>query len=284
MMTLKDALEYGRSEIAGSSETPYLDSQLILCHLIDKDKTYLFLHSDDQLDEEVWNVFCEYIKRRKRYEPVQYIINSQEFMGLEFYVDKDVLIPRPDTEILIEEILKIANKDSKILDIGTGSGAITISLAKMIKNSFVDSVDISDKAIDVAKRNAESLGVCDRVNFINRSIFDDDILSLLGMYDMVVSNPPYIPKEEMQELKSNVVDYEPYNALYGGDDGLVFYRHIVEISDKILKDKGIIAFECGYNQAKEIEGIMTEKGCFEGIKIVKDLSGLDRVVIGTMVK
>ncbi|MCT4633546.1 MAG: peptide chain release factor N(5)-glutamine methyltransferase [Firmicutes bacterium] len=279
-MTLRELLEYGSKELHGVSDTPQLDSQILLCDVTNYDKVYMILNPSEEIDENLLMKFKDYIARRKESEPVQYIINSQEFMGFDFYVDSNVLIPRADTEILVEEILKSAKKGSRILDIGTGSGAITISLAKLVEESLVDSVDISDSAIQVAKRNSINLGVAERTKFINIDIFDEDVLSRLDVYDIVVSNPPYIPKAEMDELKSNVIDYEPYNALYGGVDGLDFYWRIVDLTAEILKKDGIMAFECGYNQGEDIKKIMEDSGFFDKIDIVKDLSGLDRVVIG----
>jgi release factor glutamine methyltransferase len=220
------------------------------------------------------------IQDRLKGRPIAYIVNNREFMGLDFYVEEGVLIPRPDTEPLVEEVIELVKgkENLKIVDIGTGSGAITVSLAKYIKDCQVYSLDISDKALSIGLKNAISNNVEDKINFIKSNIFsgiEDKGLEL----DVIVSNPPYIRRADIETLHTQVKDYEPYIALEGGEDGLNFYRDITRESVKYLKDKGILAFEVGHDQAEDVSEILKHNG-YTNIYTKKDLQGIDRVVIG----
>ena len=219
------------------------------------------------------------IKERLNERPIAYIIGNREFMGLDFFVKEGVLIPRPDTETLVEEIINICNNKSElnILDIGTGSGAITISLAKYLNDAHVTSADISDIALEIASKNAVSNDVNKKIDFIKSDIFSN--ISREEKFDIIVSNPPYIKKEDIPGLDRQVKDFEPYNALEGGEDGLDFYRKITEESKYFLKNKGILAYEVGHDQASDVIQIMKENG-FESIYTKCDLQGFERVVIG----
>ena len=201
-------------------------------------------------------------------------------MGLDFYVQEGVLIPRPDTEPLVEELIELCRgkENLNILDIGTGSGAITISLAKYLNTSKVKSFDISDIALEVGKKNAISNEVDDRVEFIKSDLFSS-IENKSIQFDVIVSNPPYIPKMDIETLHIQVKDYEPYTALEGGEDGLDFYRSITEQSRMYLKENGILAYEVGHDQAQDVSEIMKSNG-YTKIYTKKDLQGIDRVVIG----
>lgn len=216
----------------------------------------------------------EYKKRRLNREPLYYILGVCEFMGLEFLVNKNVLIPRQDTEVLVEKVLE-TKKGMSVLDICTGSGCIALSLAHYNKNAYVLGVDISEDALDIAKKNCHRLGLLERARFEKM-----DIMSEIpeGLYDVVVSNPPYIKKDVIETLLPEVREYEPVLALDGGDDGLGFYRRIVEISPKFLRDGGMLYFEIGYDQAEDVKKIMEEY--FEDITVIKDLLGQDRVCFG----
>lgn len=216
----------------------------------------------------------EYAKKRCNREPLYYILGECEFMGLEFLVNKNVLLPRQDTEVLVEKVLENKN-GMNVLDICTGSGCIALSLAHYNKKAYVLGLDISKDALKVANSNKEKLGLSQRVRF--------DIMDIMsktpeGLYDVIVSNPPYIKKEVIKTLDPEVREYEPLIALDGGEDGLCFYRRIVEISPKLLRDGGMLYFEIGYDQAQEVKDIMDEY--FEDITVVKDLSGQDRVCFG----
>ena len=200
-------------------------------------------------------------------------------MGLDFFVQEGVLIPRPDTETLVEEIINICNNRTglNILDIGTGSGAITISLAKYLDKSHVISADISDIALEIASKNAISNNVDERIDFIKSDVFSN--VPKEEKFDLIVSNPPYIRKSDIDGLDRQVKDFEPYNALEGGEDGLDFYRKITKESKAFLKNKGILEYEVGHDQAQDVSQIMQENG-FEGIYTKCDLQGFERVVIG----
>ena len=263
---------------------PFLDVQLILSHLLKKDKIYLHMHKDEEVNRDVSEKYYEMVERRNLGYPLQYMLNSQEFMGLDFFVQEGVLVPRPDTEILVEKIIDIVNKSNmknekiKILDIGTGSGAIALSLAYYLKNSFVTAIDISDIAIETASLNVE------RLKLSNVSIIKADVFSELNLkdenYDIVVSNPPYIEKSTIEELQIEVSQYEPKIALDGGIDGLDFYRQIVRVFKEIHCKNSILAVEIGYNQKNTVTEIFENAKLFNKIETYKDFSGNDRVVTG----
>lgn len=216
--------------------------------------------------------------RRKTGEPLCYILGSAEFMGLEFYVDKNVLIPRADTETLVETALSaLGKKGALLLDIGCGSGCIGLSIAHFNSRVFLRGVDISPEAVKISEKNARSLALSDRAAFEVC-----DILTRVpgGKYDVIVSNPPYIRSGEIPQLMRDVRDFEPYGALSGGEDGLVFYRRICEIAPALLNPGGILAFEIGYDQADEVGALLRRD--FADIKTVRDLGGNDRVVCGVL--
>ncbi|WP_427337882.1 peptide chain release factor N(5)-glutamine methyltransferase [Caloranaerobacter sp. DY30410] len=287
--TIKSLLQEGIEILnEGNLKTPLLDAQLILCYTLGVDKLYIYTHRDDKVSDEAVDNFFEFINRRKEGYPVQYIIGRQEFMGLDFNVAEGVLVPRPDTEILVEKVIEIVNnsflKDKKrvnIVDIGTGSGAITLSLAYYLKNAFVYSIDISKKALDVAVENCKKFELEDRVLFLEGSLFKPlSTLNLENNVDIIVSNPPYIPTDEIEKLQIEVSKYEPRIALDGGKDGLDYYREIVKDLSKYLTNNGVVAFEIGYNQGQDVKKLLENSGLFKKIEIIKDLAGHDRVVVG----
>lgn len=280
-MTIKDIFNTYMEELSQISDTPKLDIEILLGKALgDVDRLYIHLNLHKELTDIQLESFNKMIEDRLKGRPIAYIVNNREFMGLDFYVEEGVLIPRPDTEPLVEEVIELAKdkEDLKIVDIGTGSGAITVSLAKYIKNCEVYSLDISDKALSIGLKNAISNGVENKINFIKSDVFsgiEDKGLSL----DIIVSNPPYIKKSDIPTLHTQVKDYEPYIALEGGEDGLDFYRKITEESVKYLKNKGILAFEVGHDQASDVSDILKDNG-YSNIYTKKDLQGIDRVVIG----
>ncbi|WP_286312253.1 peptide chain release factor N(5)-glutamine methyltransferase, partial [Romboutsia ilealis] len=245
------------------------------------DRIYIHLNLNKELTTEQYDEFIEYINDRINGRPVAYIVGNREFMGLDFFVKEGVLIPRPDTETLVEEIIDLCkdkNEEVDILDIGTGSGAITVSLAKYIANSKVMSFDISEIPLQVGKINAINNDVDNKIEFVKSDVFsaikDKEI-----QFDVIVSNPPYIPKKDIETLHTQVKDYEPYNALEGGEDGLDFYRQITKESIDYLKQGGILAYEVGHDQAEDVSEIMKSYG-YTKIYKKKDIQGIDRVVIG----
>jgi len=267
---------------------PFLDVQLILSYLIHKDRIYLHMNKDEEVESDVSKKYYEMVKRRNIGYPLQYLINSQEFMGLDFYVQEGVLVPRPDTETLVEKIIKKANhtefknKTIKILDIGTGSGAIALSLGYYLKNSFVTAIDISDLAIETAKINANKLGL--RNVLIKKADIFGEIRNIKNNenenYDIVVSNPPYIEKSVIENLQTEVSKYEPKIALDGGDDGLDYYRRIVDVYSFMHSEKSILSVEIGYNQKEEVVKLFENAKIFSVVEADKDLSGNDRVITG----
>lgn len=280
-MNIRDAIVEYSKRLDIISDTPRLDVEILLQKALgDVDRLYIHLNLSKELEIEQEEIFLRFIEERLKGRPISYIVNNREFMGLDFYVKEGVLIPRPDTEILVEEIIELCKDkdDLDILDIGTGSGAITVSLAKYIEKSKLTSLDISEIALEIAKKNAKSNGVIDKINFIKSDLFQQIVGTNLK-FDIIVSNPPYIRKRDIDELHTQVKDYEPYNALEGGIDGLDFYRNITEQSKNYLKSGGILAYEVGHDQAEEVMRIMQNNG-YNKIYIKKDLQGIDRVVIG----
>lgn len=296
-MTIKDIIIKYTDEFSDVSATPRLDTEVILTKVLgDVDKLYLHMNLNKDIEDDKLSEFEKMANERKEGRPIAYIVGNREFMGLDFHVEEGVLIPRPDTETLVDEVINICSKDEyrlkeniDILDIGTGSGAITVSLAYYIKNSNLKSFDISEIALKVGEKNAKDNGVIARTEFIKSDLFsaleknEDGALkeSLKNIkFDIIVSNPPYIKKDVIPTLDKQVKDYEPYNALEGGEDGLDFYRRITEESVKYLKSGGILAYEVGHDQSEDVSNIMKNCG-YEKIYTKKDLQGIDRVVIGT---
>lgn len=248
------------------------ENWLILEHLTKKTVDELKINQDSDVNY-IYDEFEKIIKKRKEGYPLQYIFGKWEFYGLELYVDESALIPRFETEILVDEILKFKCKKDKILDIGTGTGAIALALASNLKNSKILGIDISEKAIGLANKNKIKLDV-NNVNFVISNLFQN----VTERFDLIVSNPPYIDSDEIKTLDRELY-YEPQNALYGGTDGLYFYREIVKNSSDYLNEKGVLAFEIGYNQMEIIEEMLIQNN-FEVILKMKDFAGFDRIIVG----
>lgn len=280
-MTIKDIIVKYSKELEEISPTPRLDVETLLQKVLGVDRLYILLNLERVLSEDEEQLFNKFINERLNNRPIAYIVGNREFMGLDFFVKEGVLIPRPDTEVLVEEVIELAKKkDAKnILDIGTGSGAITVSLAKYLENVKVTSVDISDIALEIGKRNAISNEVDDRINFVKSDLFTN--IDKETKFDIIVSNPPYIKREVIDTLDKQVKDYEPYNALEGGVDGLDFYRAITKQAKNYLKKGGILAYEVGHDQSENVSKLMEIDG-YTNIYTLKDLQQIDRVVIGTV--
>ena len=272
----------------GSREylNPTLDSVLLLSYLLNVDKIYIYTHGREEVSSEIVDKFFSFVEKRREGYPMNYILKEKEFMGLKFYIEEGVLIPRPDTEILVEYILnmieeKFGSSPLNIVDIGAGSGCISLSLAWYIKNAFVYSIDIDDKALKVTGENIKRLGLSSKVKLLKSDLFEGiKSLQLEGKIDIIVSNPPYIPPKVIETLQPEVKDYEPRRALDGGEDGLDYYRRIIPDSKVYLKDNGIVAFEIGFDQGEDVRNIFLREG-FSKVDILKDLQGLDRVIVGT---
>lgn len=263
-------------------DTYILDTQLLLGKVLQKDKLYLITNKEEEIDKFKEKEFYRLINKRKDKMPIKYILKNAEFMGLDFYVEEGVLIPRGDTEILVEEVLKniTASNQYDICDLCCGSGAIGISIATLRENTKIDLIDYYDIPEKVTKKNINKHKLSSRVEFIKSDLLEEAI-KREKKYDILVSNPPYIKEEVIETLMDDVKNYEPHTALSGGNDGLYFYRKIVEDSDKILKENGILAFEIGHDQGEEVSALMTQKG-YKGVRVIKDLAGLDRVVLGQL--
>ena len=249
---------------------------MLLKHLLNVNGSYLIINSDKELEVSVEEKFKEGIELLKKGTPFQYITNHQEFMGLSFYVDSNVLIPQPDTEVLVEEVLDILKKDTNkksILDLCTGSGAIGVSIAKYSECSVTMS-DISKNALEIAKKNATSNEVIDKCNFVLSDMFED----IDKKFDIIVSNPPYIKTKVINTLDKEVQN-EPHLALDGGEDGLNFYRIIAENAYKYLNEDGILALEIGYDQKEKVINLLENVGQYTDIYCKKDLGNNDRIIV-----
>ena len=271
----------GSSEIlkAANVEMPLLEARAILCSLLNCETAYLYAHGSEKLDDGLSALFNEKVCERAEGVPLQHLTGMQEFMSLDFRVDRNVLIPRQDTEILVETVINqfSSSTDSvRILDMCTGSGCIAVSLAYYLKNCRVTAVDISGEAIEVAKTNAGRYGLGGRMEFILSDLFS----KVEGKFHAIVSNPPYIRSDVIEQLSAEVRDFEPRLALDGGADGLDFYKRIVAEAPVYLVKDGVLAVETGFDQGKQVAGLMLPS--FTEVKIIKDFSGNDRVVTGRM--
>lgn len=279
--TIGELLDIGSKSLKKEDiDTYLLDAQLLLGMVLGKDKIYLITNRSKNVSIKDENEYLDLIEKRKKKMPIKYILGETEFMGLDFDVEEGVLIPRGDTEILVEELLSIIKEDDEIevCDLCSGSGAIGISLAIYRKNIKVDEIDNFDIPEKVTKSNILKHALENRVKFIKSNLLENPIKEG-KKYDVIVSNPPYIKASEIDNLMDDVKLYEPHTALDGGNDGLVFYRRIVEQSKLILKENGILAFEIGHDQGIDVRILMEESG-FSNVKLVKDLAGLDRVLLG----
>ncbi len=255
-----------------------IDSEMIVMEAVGCTRVQLISRDDMELDRQQLDKIAAMAQRRLNREPMQYILGRCEFMGLKFKLNKDTLIPRGDTECLVELVLehiKLTGANN-VLDIGTGSGAIIVSLA-VLSNIRGTAVDISENALAQAEENACLNGVGNKISFIKSDLFEN----VSDSFDIIVSNPPYIEKGVIPELERQVKDFEPLRALDGGDDGLKFYREITKNSRKFLCKNGFIAFEIGYNQGAAVSEILENEGFLE-VTVGKDLSGLDRTVCGRL--
>jgi len=263
-----------------SSVSSKLDSEILLSEVIKKNRQYLLLNSNEELKKENIKSFNYLVKRRKKGEPIAYLINKKEFWKQNFYINQNVLIPRPDTEILVEETLKLFNVNSKLnmLDIGTGSGCILISILKERRNFFGTGIDISKKAINVARFNAKMHQLSNRVKFYNSDVDNFNI----GKYDLIVSNPPYIEVLNLKYLENDVVNFEPKLALNGGIDGFSKIRKVIDKATVLIKKNGKLVLEIGFNQKNKVQEILRKKGFYIN-KTLKDYGGKDRCVISTKI-
>lgn len=255
------------------------EAELLFTEILNCDRVSLFQGRNLILDKDKAFLAASCLKRRIKGEPIQYILGKTEFMGLEFKVDRNVLIPRPETEILVEKAIDLVHssefKVHSILDIGTGSGCIAISLAKLLPHVNITAVDVSEEALEIARQNASLNNV--KVNFLISDLFNSHELKTMN-YELIISNPPYIPVAEIDDLQPEV-RWEPRVALDGGIDGLVFYRKIAASAWVYLKEGGFLITEMGFSQSKKIENIFQKSLNFEIIDKIKDYNDIDRVMI-----
>lgn len=262
-------------------EEAKLDARLLLEYAFEANRNLLLVHGDEEADTEKTKLYQEYIARRERHIPLQHITGVQNFMGLDFQVNDAVLIPRQDTEVLVEEVLMELHDGMSVLDMCTGSGAILISLLQYKNDCVGVGCDLSEAALEVAKKNASNLLSAEKqenISFVHSDLFE----AVEGKFDRIVSNPPYIQTQVIETLMPEVRDHEPRMALDGEADGLAFYRKIVAESKQYLYYGGMLYFEIGYDQKDAVMELMEQAG-FAEVTAVKDLAGLDRVVYGTLV-
>ncbi len=277
-MTIREAINKASIELKTKQiDSPKQKARQLMQFILKKDRQYLIVYDNKQLTSQQEQKYFKSIEKIVNGTPLQHITQRQEFMKMSFYVNQNVLIPRPDTEILVEEVIKIAEKINakKILDLCTGSGAIAVSLAKYIKDSQITATDISNEALEVAEYNAKINGVENQIAFLQSNLFQDIPKE---KYDMIVSNPPYIKREVIKTLQKEVRS-EPIIALDGGYDGLDFYRKIIYQADEFLKYKGYLCLEIGYDQKDDVIELIEQQNKYINIYSKKDLYDNDRIVI-----
>ncbi len=274
-MTYGEAYQMGYVQLENSEiKEAKLDARLLLEFICDTNRNDLLVHPEREITAEQEIKYFQCIERRATCEPLQYITGEQEFMGLTFLTDPSTLIPRQDTETLVEEVLLHLHDGMEILDVCTGSGCILLSLLKYSNDCIGVGCDLNPDAVLLAQKNAEMLGL--DATFVQSDLFEH----IEGKYDMIVSNPPYVETAVIETLDMVVKGYEPHTALDGGADGLDFYRRLVTQAKPFLRKEGMLFFEIGYNQAESVSRLLAEAGYIE-VSVKKDLAGLDRVVYAT---
>ncbi len=277
-MTIAEAMKKSMIELKNENiELPKLKSRLLMQFVLNKPRQYVIVNDMDELEKNKEKIYFSYVKKLRQGFPIEHITHQKEFMKLNFYVDSNVLIPRQDTEILVEEVINIAKKNNckKILDLCTGSGAIAVSLAKYIENCEITALDISNDALKIAKKNAISNEVQNKITFVNSDLFTN---LNEQKFDIIVSNPPYIKTDVIKQLEEEVKK-EPHIALDGGDDGLYFYKKIIKQSYQYLKFGGYLCLEIGYDQKIDVIETLENEDKFEGTYAKKDLCNNDRIIV-----
>lgn len=263
-------------------ESPRANAEILLAEILKCKRLELYLAFDKPLAENEVQVYREAIRKRGLRIPLQYIVGNVEFYGLKLIVNENVLIPRPESELLVEKIINDSDKSNnlKILDIGVGSGNISLSISKNLPNSKVVAIDISKSALDVANQNAEINSLQDRIEFRLFDFMNDDLNSL-GKFDLIVSNPPYVSENDYESLEPELKNYEPKIALTDNSNGISFYKRIIEASQPMLNKPGKMYFELGMDQSKQVK-IFFEQKKFSNIEVIKDYSGIDRIICGEL--
>ena len=280
-MTIMEAMNKGMIELKNDNiETPKMKSRLLMQFILNKSMQYVIANDLLQMSKKEVDSYFSAIKTLRQGIPLEHITHQREFMRLNFYVDENVLIPRQDTEILVEEVIKIAKRVNarKILDLCTGSGAIAVSLAKYHPESDITAIDISNEALKIAKKNAKINEVENQITFINSDLFSN---IKPQKFDIIISNPPYIKRYIIEKLDEQVKK-EPHIALDGGEDGLDFYRKIIKESYQYLKYKAYLCLEIGYDQKIDVSNIIDKEDKFEKLYSKQDLYGMDRVIVAQL--
>ena len=280
-MNIRDALKRGCEVLEGAgSESPRLDAQVLLLAVLREERTVLVSHPERELASQEEQLYNQYISERALGKPVSYITGAKEFMGLEFAVNEAVLIPRPETELLVEEAVRVLNgKAMRVLDLCTGSGAIAVSIRHFVPQAEVTATDLSEEALKVARENAERL-TAGGIRFLQGDLFEAfSNLQAPGseLFNLIVSNPPYIPAKVIDGLMPDVKDFEPRLALDGGTDGLDIYRRLIPQAAEHLAPGGVLLLEIGFDQGETVPDLCRQAG-LGNIAVLKDLAGLDRVV------
>lgn len=277
--SVRDALNAGAELLADTSRAPRRDAQSLLGYVLRRERAWLLAYGDSPLAPEQQAQYAALLARRAQHEPMQYILGEQEFYGLRLAVTPAVLIPRPETEHLVEAVLARmpADRSVRIADVGTGSGAIAIALAHALPNAVVDALDLSDAALVVARENAAQNNVSDRVHFLH-----SDLLAAVSAqtYDCIASNPPYIPAGEL--LEPQVAQWEPGSALFAGDDGLAVYRRLLPQASSALRPGGLLALEIGAGQQASLEQLFGQDPSWIALEFLPDLQGIPRVALAQL--
>ena len=280
-MNIQELIHHGSMILKKNNIVSYsLDSEILMSKAIQKDRGYIMLHLDEKLDKKISDYYKDLIIQRSTHKPIAYILGEKSFWNYEFNISTDVLIPRPDTEIIVEKVLEITKNKSKqkILDIGTGSGCILLTILKEKQNFYGTGIDISKKCIDITRINAIKLGVYNRLKLIKSDIDNFNY----GKYDLIISNPPYIKKADLKYLEKDVVNFEPFLALNGGLEGLSEIRKFIDKASKLIKTKGKLVLEIAFNQKYEIKKILNEKGFYIN-SVTKDYAANDRCIVSTKI-
>lgn len=288
---LKEAIQFLKKN---NVEDPSYEAGLLLSYVLGRDLGYVYAHPEVEIVSSDAGKFMNLIERRSQHEPFAYITGECGFLDLTLHVNRHVLIPREETELLAQSALWALGKDPayydrkiprlpqkevyRVLDVGTGSGCIAVSLTKHCDSVNVDAVDVSGEAIAVARSNAEKYGVENRINFIVSDFLKDFVST--EKYDLIVSNPPYIPEKDIQSLPDSVKKYEPISALAADMDGLIFYHALADKARSLLYEHGMIIVECGFDQGQKVSSIFSEKGM--AVFILKDLAGIDRIIVAEL--
>ena len=280
-MNIQNAIRKGKIILSEKKiKTAELDSEILMSKAINKEKKFLILNFNNEIPKENLDIFNDLVNQRSKGKPIAYLLKKKEFWKNEFVVDRNVLIPRPDTEILVEQALELTKNKNKLnlLDVGVGSGCILLSILKEKKNFYGSGIDICGKSLSICRVNSHKLGLKKRVKLFKSNIDNFQY----GKYDLIISNPPYIKKNDLKCLEKDVIDFEPKQALDGGVEGLSEIRKVISKSSELIKKNGFLILEIGFDQKNRVKQILQNKG-FYIKKIVKDLSGHDRCIVSTKI-